>query len=225
MATTYNDLAKQWSTSAGTLSILAEEKLGLSPAMKTQLSDVQVKRLRSEFEAFEKSKTDVPQSSAPQLNPAPVRTIQEVGNTELPETGLPETQEEQTVSGLELAYQELQRSVAAENAQRQEIAENRVSAIADREYNLGVMQEVLAAKYRILGGMAARNALATSTQLNDKSWHEEQAEMMSGGARADFLNRRYANAAQNFSETPEKEASISQQTSSILERLKEPLKS
>jgi hypothetical protein len=205
MTIQYSDLAIELKVSVGELTTFAGElnlakDLNLPFAAKAVLTNEEADTLRKAFKA---QQINAAPSASPQLNPAPIRNVTDIQQTD--SSSVSSVQEEDpTGSDLEIAYKNLLNAQAAQDTQAQEVFEEQIREIKHRNIRLGVMKRVFAQTAEIEGFMAADNAITESGQKEG----------------ADFLLNSYPSAAQLSTEIPEPPESIAQKTLDILVRLK-----
>ena len=209
----YAELAKKWNsdygwnTNDGELSSLGEE-IGLPFAAKSLLNDDQVQQLK---QAFEQSKKGV-SSVIPRLQSAPEaeKGIQSVGDTAPQAQSIP-------LPDLAPIHQNLINARNADLAQKEQIFRNEIEAISAQRFQVGAMKELLGAESEISGGMAVRNAIATSNQAAAMNWLSQQAQTI--GAGSGFLNQSSPNPAESSTKIPAPLPSVTASTLEIISKL------
>lgn len=225
MATKFEELAIELNTTVGQLTTLAEilneetanseTPLNLPIGAKVALNNEDAAILRNEFK---KRQSNAPKSTAPQLNPAPIRNASDIQQSEAPNVPISQ-QEDPTASEMDAVHINFERAISAQQTQDQQLFENDLSTIKHQQFQLGVLKAVYGATANIEGFMAGQNALAAAQNAQAVEALKRKARMLAGTEGADFLSS-YPNAAQLSTEIPEAPKSLTQQNLNSLDRLK-----
>lgn len=226
MSVKYEELAIELKTTVGQLTTLAEilneetvdsnAPLNLPIGAKMNLNNEEAAILRNEFR---KRQNDAPASTAPQLNPAPIRNtggdIQQAETPNIPAA----QQEDPTASEMDTVHINLEQALSAQETQDQQLFEDDLSTIKHQQFQLGVLKAIYGATANAEGFMAGQNALAMAKNAQAVEALKRKARMLAGTEGADFLPN-YPSAAQLSTEIPEAPKSLTQQNLNSLDRLK-----